>query len=248
LGELLSQQTRLVSLASPQNPSGVAIRAHTLREILALMARKCPQAYLLIDETYRDAAYGDDEIASSAVNLGPRVISTASLSKCHGAAGLRLGWAITPDTQLREQLVRGKFNTIISCSQVDEALAIRVLQQRERILDNRRRHLVEGLRRTELWAQQNSTHVDWVRPDAGALCCVRLKESGFDTARVERFYSALEDAGVRVANGEWFGEESRVFRLGFGLLPMHELEAALELLSRVLGQTASGQDESRRVS
>jgi len=42
--EKLSERTRLVSLASPQNPSGIAIPPETLREMLGLMQRVCPEA------------------------------------------------------------------------------------------------------------------------------------------------------------------------------------------------------------
>jgi DNA-binding transcriptional MocR family regulator len=115
------------------------------------------------------------------------VVSIASLSKCHGAPGLRLGWAITRDTSLREQLVRGKFNTVISCSPVDEALAVRVLAARERILAERRRRLAKGLARTAAWIGTNGALLEWVRPDAGGLCCVRLKPDVFDDEAVARF-------------------------------------------------------------
>jgi DNA-binding transcriptional MocR family regulator len=205
-----------------------------LRAILAMMAEVCPEAYLLVDETYRDAAYGDDPRAPTAVALSPKVVSIASLSKCHGAPGLRLGWAITRDPALRAELVLGKFNTVISCSTVDEALALRLLAERERIIGERRRHLAEGLRRTEAWVQENAGFVDWVRPDAGAICCVRLKPSVFDAAAVARFQEAQAGAEVRTAKGSWFGEEDRVFRLGFGVLAMPELDAALAALATAL--------------
>jgi aspartate/methionine/tyrosine aminotransferase len=233
----LSERTRLVSLASPQNPSGVAIPRRTLREILGLMEQVCPAAYLLLDETYRAAAFGDDPEAASAIALSPRVISVASLSKCHGAPGLRLGWAITRDPLLRKQLVLGKFNTVISCSALDEALALKVFEQRDRIIGERRRLRTDGLAKTTDWVMQNNGFVDWVRPDAGALCCIRLKPSVFDDAAVSRFYATLASAGVRVANGSWFGDEARVFRLGFGLLAMPDLEVALTLLAAALRQT-----------
>jgi aspartate/methionine/tyrosine aminotransferase len=238
LRALLSPSTRLVSLASPQNPSGVAIPARTLREILAAMADICPQAWLLVDETYREAAYGNDAIAPSALALGSRVVSIASLSKCHGAPGLRLGWAITRDPALREQLVLGKFNTVISCSPVDEALALRVLADRERILAERRRRLAKGLARVAAWIGSNGALAEWVRPDAGALCCVRLKPDAFDEEAVGRFYAALAENDVRVACGSWFGAEARVFRLGFGLPPAADLDAGLAALSAALRQAA----------
>jgi aspartate/methionine/tyrosine aminotransferase len=232
----LSKRTKLVMLASPQNPSGVAIPAKTLRGILAAMEENFPEAFLLVDETYREAAYGRDPVAANAVDLSPKVISIASLSKCHGAPGLRLGWAITRDPALREQLVRGKFNTVISCSAVDEALALKVLEQREPLSVERRRRLAEGLARTAEWVVENHRFVEWVRPDAGALCCVRLKPAVFDDVAVSRFYDALASQDVRVGNGSWFGDEARVFRLGFGLLSLPDLNVALKRLAAALQQ------------
>ena len=230
----LTPKTRLVSLASPQNPSGVVLPRQTIREIAVLMADICPDAFLIIDETYREAVYGDNTIAPSAISLGPKIVACASLSKCHGAPGLRIGWAITRDAALREQLVLGKFNTVISCSPLDEALALRVLGGRDRIIGERRRHLAEGLARAGAWVESNSACAEWIRPDAGALCCVRLKPSVFDASAVGRFYAELERESVRVGNGTWFGDEARVFRLGFGLLDIPDLQAGLDRLSAAL--------------
>jgi hypothetical protein len=238
LRKKLSPSTKLVSLASPQNPSGVAISPQTLCEVLAAMEERCPEAYLLVDETYREAVYGDDPVVKSAATLGSKIISITSLSKCHGAPGLRLGWAITRDPVLREQLILGKFNTVISCSPVCEALALSVVAQRDRIIAERRWSLAEGLARTAEWVRENKEFVDWVQPDAGAICCVRLKPSVFHDTAVNRFYDALASEGVRVANGTWFGDKARVFRLGFGLLSMPDLHVALNVLAGVLKQTA----------
>jgi len=237
LGPLISQSTKLVSLASPQNPSGVAIPLDTLQDVLDIMQQTCPQAYLLVDDTYREAAFGDDPVAPSALSLGRNVITVASFSKCHGAPGLRLGWAITRDAALREQLVRAKFNTVVSSPALEEMLALVVLERRERILSERRAFLAQCLARTQRWVYDNDNLVEWVRPDAGAICCVRLRPAAFDDAAVERFYRQLARAGVRVSNGTWFGESARVYRLGFGHLPLAELDAAYEALTTVLTQS-----------
>jgi aspartate/methionine/tyrosine aminotransferase len=229
----LSEKTRLVSLASPQNPSGVSIHAQMLKDILLFM-EICPQAHLLVDETYREATYGDDPVNRYTVSLSPKVIPVASLSKCHGALGLRVGWAITRNPALREQLVRGKFNTVISCSPVDEALALSVLEQREPAVAERRRRLAEGRARTSEWVAGNDGLVEWVRPDAGAFCCVRLKPTVFDDVAVSGFYTAPAGEGLRVGNGTWFGDKARVFRLGFGLLSLSDLNVALKKLAVAL--------------
>jgi aspartate/methionine/tyrosine aminotransferase len=238
LRKLLSPRTKVVSLASPQNPSGVAIPAQTLREIVAMLTEHAPEAWLVIDETYREAAFGEDAAATSSANLGPRVVSGASLSKCHGSAGLRIGWAVTRDAALRQALVTAKFSTVISCSPVDEALALAVLRQRDRIIGERRKLLAQNLRVVENWVSRHPAHIEWVRPDAGALCCVRLKREAFDAAAVERFYATLARYSTRVAPGPWFGDEPLVFRLGFGLPTLTQLAIALECVSAALAEAA----------
>jgi aspartate/methionine/tyrosine aminotransferase len=231
---LLSKKTRLVYLASPQKLSGVNISTKAISEILAMLEQICPEAFLLLDETCHDAAYGESPVSSSVVGPSPKLISCASLSKCYGAPGLRLGWIIARDPAFREQLVASKFNTVISCSAIDELLALKVFEQRDRIFAERRQRLTVGLAMTAAWVLENEDLVDWVRPDAGPSCCVRLKPSVFDDAAVGRFYEELAIESVRVANGAWFGDEPHVFRLGFGLLHASKLEAALAALSVAL--------------
>ena len=230
----LTPTTRMVSLATPQNPSGVAIAPETLQQIAEQMTRISPDAYLIVDETYREAVYGDNEPVPSAASLHPRIVSVASLSKCHGAPGLRIGWAITQDPALREELILGKFNTVISNSTLDEAMALRVFNQIDTIFAERKQRLQDGLERTKSWVANNQQFVDWIAPDAGALCCIRLRPELFDGATTARFYKTLATQGVRVAPGSWFGEDNRVFRLGFGLLPMAELEAGLARMTEAL--------------
>ena len=62
------------------------------------------------------------------------------------------------------------------------------------------------------------------RPMPARSAVSGCKHDQFDEAAVARFYAALGRLDARVGNGSWFGEEPRVFRLGFGLLPIAELE------------------------
>ena len=168
--------------------------------------------------------------SSSFAALHPRIVTCASLSKCHGAPGLRIGWVTTTNRALRDQLVLGKFNTIVCSSAIDEALAIRVLKSGKEIEGPRRALLQAGLGRVAQLVSSHRGHLEWVRPDAGALCCLRLSPRTFDAAAVDRFYAALRAKDVRVGNGTWFGEDPRVFRLGFGHLPLPDLDEALARL------------------
>jgi DNA-binding transcriptional MocR family regulator len=112
-----------------------------------------------------------------------------------------------------------------------------VLLRAKQIVGARRRMLGDGLARTAAWVARNAALVEWVRPDAGALCCVRLRADAFDDDAVERFYAALARLEARVGDGSWFGEERRVFRLGFGFLPSPALDEALDMLTTALQQS-----------
>jgi DNA-binding transcriptional MocR family regulator len=194
------------------------------------MTEICPDAYLMVDETYRIASYGDDPVVDTVVGLGPKVVTVASLSKCHGAAGLRIGWVVSTDTELMDQLKTGKFSTVVSAPPVTEALALRVLELEDEILAVRRPWLAAGLAATEEWVEANGDLAEWVRPDAGAMCCIRLKPA----VSLDQFRQAAADLGVRLADGSWFDDEARVFRLGFGFLPLDELQAALDALTKAV--------------
>ncbi|MGY3452810.1 pyridoxal phosphate-dependent aminotransferase [Bradyrhizobium sp. USDA 4353] len=234
LRSLLTPRTRLVSLASPQNPSGVALSDPELREVLAAIDEICPEAFLLVDETYREAVHGEAEPRPSVVARDRRIVSCASFSKCHGAPGIRTGWVITRDAALRAQLLLAKFNTTISNSVVDEAIALRILRELDTIMRDRRRHLAAALARTAAFVADNARLIEWIRPDAGALCCIRLRREMFDDAAVARFHRELAARETRVAPGSWFGDDARVFRLGFGVLPLPELDEALHRVAQAL--------------
>jgi len=93
LGIDRANATRLVSLASPQNLSDVAIPRTVLAEVLSVMAARCPDALLLLDEP-TDAPSMATMLVPSAATMSPNVVVTGSLSKCHGVPGVRIGWVI----------------------------------------------------------------------------------------------------------------------------------------------------------
>jgi aspartate/methionine/tyrosine aminotransferase len=237
----LSPRTRLVSIASPQNPSGVQTSRPMIERLLELLAKRCPEAILFIDETYREAAYGNRPVVDSFAGLHPRIVTGASVSKALGAPGLRTGWLTVPDAGLRARLVVAKMNTVISGSVLDEALAATLLRRRDEVLAVRRPLLTSGLEQLTAWCAHEHQRIEWVRPDAGALCCLRLRPDAVNDAAVSNFWRLLPGHDLQLASGAWFGESERVFRLGFGYLPAERLGPALSALSATVDEaSASG--------
>jgi aspartate/methionine/tyrosine aminotransferase len=131
VSDSLNRRTRLVMLSSPQNPSGVVFTRAEIEQLLGTMSRRCPEALLLVDEVYRESVYGQAPVPASYASLSPRILTCASLSKSHGAAGLRIGWLTVQDRDLYDQLRLAKFNAAISCGALDEVLATELLRRAE---------------------------------------------------------------------------------------------------------------------
>lgn len=92
LVDAVTARTKVVLLATPNNPTGVAM---TTDEIARLVEGIPDDVIVVVDEAYReflDPAFGDP-----VADLVPRfsnVLVTRTMSKAHGLAGLRLGYAV----------------------------------------------------------------------------------------------------------------------------------------------------------
>lgn len=85
---------RLVYLANPDNPGG---HLHTDADVLALRRGLPDDCWLLLDEAYHD--FRDDADGEFGRRVLPGVVRLRTLSKAHGLAGLRVGYAIAePET------------------------------------------------------------------------------------------------------------------------------------------------------
>jgi aspartate/methionine/tyrosine aminotransferase len=235
IADALTPQTTLVSVASPQNPSGIRFQPGEFTDLLAAMADRSPDAVLLVDETYRASSYGDAPIPESVAAMSPRVVACSSVSKAHGAPGLRLGWLVVTDHALRDRLRNAKFAGEVASPSIDELLADRLLARRQVVLRPRAEFLAEQLAELVRWA--DGRPIELLRPDGGALCCLRLPAAQFGEAAVRAFYAELAERQTRVAPGSWFGEDDRVFRLGFGHLDAADFTQALARLGEALSHS-----------
>ncbi len=91
----VSDKTRIVLLANPDNPSGTYLSGSEIRRL----HRQLPaNVLLIIDAAYEEYARVDDyESGTRLVNEFENVIVTRTFSKVHGMAGLRLGWCFGPE-------------------------------------------------------------------------------------------------------------------------------------------------------
>ncbi|HTR27028.1 MAG TPA: aminotransferase class I/II-fold pyridoxal phosphate-dependent enzyme [Terriglobales bacterium] len=81
----INPRTRLIAIANPNNPTGTVVSGETLAEI----ARRAPDAAVLIDEAYFEY-YGKTMLGSWRRGL-PNLFVARTFSKAFGMAGLRVG-------------------------------------------------------------------------------------------------------------------------------------------------------------
>jgi histidinol-phosphate aminotransferase len=88
----ITPRTKLMFLATPNNPTGIAT---TTADLAKIVERVPERVIVVIDEAYRE--FLDPSFGDPVVELVPRfrnVVVTRTFSKAHGLAGLRLGYAI----------------------------------------------------------------------------------------------------------------------------------------------------------
>jgi histidinol-phosphate aminotransferase len=88
----ITERTKLVLLATPNNPTGTAVSTADLADLVDNIS---PATIVVIDEAYReflDPALGDP--VRDLVPRYPNVIVTRTFSKAQGLAGIRAGYAI----------------------------------------------------------------------------------------------------------------------------------------------------------
>jgi arginine:pyruvate transaminase len=91
----ITDRTRAIFLASPNNPTGAVYSKGELEAIAALCIKH--DLWLVSDEVYGLLTYGVDHVSATMLDgMADRTIVISSLSKSHAMAGWRLGWAIVP--------------------------------------------------------------------------------------------------------------------------------------------------------
>ncbi len=103
----VTDQTRLVFIANPANPTGTMLPMAALRKLADGLPS---QVILVLDGAYAEFASGYDG-GASLVTDRPNVVMLRTFSKAYGLGGLRVGWAYAPRAIIDVlNRVRGPFN------------------------------------------------------------------------------------------------------------------------------------------
>ncbi|CAD5109702.1 histidinol-phosphate transaminase [Zestomonas carbonaria] len=214
----IDEQTRVVFVANPNNPTGTWFGPQTLADFLA----RVPERVLVVlDEAYIEYAEGD-ELPDGLDYLAqyPNLLVSRTFSKAYGLAGLRVGYGLS-SVQVADVLnrVRQPFNVnslalAAACAALDDA---EYLAESRRVNDAGMLQLEEGFRGLGL---------KWI-PSKGNFIAV---DFGRDAAPINQ---ALLQAGVIVRPVAGYGMPT-FLRVSIGT--QAENARFLEVLRQVLAR------------
>lgn len=221
--EAVTDKTKLIFLASPNNPSGNYIPMEDLRSFI----EKLPEhVVLVLDEVYRHFAEAEDYTSGLPfVVEGKNVIAINSFSKTYGLAGLRVGYCYAP-LEISNYMRRICKPFLLSTMALEGAIAaledVDFVNKTVALVKEERRFVLNGLDALNIkyWpAQGNFVLID---PPINDM----------------EFTSFLEQRGIMVRPVGNFGAPGKV-RISFGVREANRaLLAALEVLMKAETTTA----------
>jgi len=190
--ERVSEKTRLLFLANPNNPTGSYLTEAELRRLREGLPE---EVLLVIDAAYAEYATQDDYCsAMDLVAEFDNVVVTRTFSKIHGLAALRLGWAYCPPA-VADVLhrLRGPFNV----SQAAQAAGVAAIGDRQHV-ERSRAHNARWL----AWTIERLAALGFdPRPSAGNFLLVRFADEPERSAEAALAHFKKHGILVRAVTG-----------------------------------------------
>ena len=230
--KLITPRTRALLINNPSNPTGAVLDRATTEELSELAARH--DLLVIADEIYDRLVYSTDEPFTSFASLTERSDNTILLggfSKSFAMTGWRVGYAAGP-ADIISAMMKVHQYTMMSAPTAAQAAALEALRAGEHDVeemreayDQRRRVLVEGLRRIGL---------PCVEPRGAFYAFPSIMPTGMSSEDfAERL---LLEEGVAVVPGSAFGPAGEGFIRCCYAASVEDIEEALVRMGRFVAR------------
>jgi aspartate/methionine/tyrosine aminotransferase len=228
LNDTVTEETRLIAVCNPNNPTGAILTEREMDGIVAAAERV--GAWILADEIYSGAERLTDDQTPSFWGRYDRVLAMNSLSKAYGLPGLRIGWVVAP-VSTRNEIWRRHEYTTISATMLSNKLGAVALspQVRPRLIQRVRDYIRRGYSIFDDWLTRHESTFSLVPPQAAAVAFPRYH---LDIDSIELVERLIHEKSVLVAPGEHFGVDQHL-RISFGL-PADTLRSALNRIHELI--------------
>jgi aspartate/methionine/tyrosine aminotransferase len=222
LASMIRPNTRALYINTPHNPTGLLMNPEVFQGLFELAARQ--GIFVFCDEVYREMEHDPARRLPAACDLYDRAISLGSVSKTYGLPGLRLGWLVSRDVALLEQIVSLKHYTTICSSAPSEYLTALAFRHRQKLIDRNLPIVLRNLRQLTSFIARHGELFSWTPPNAGTIGFVRLSGARDVQAFCEKL---VREAGVLLLPGTVYDEPGHI-RFGYGRQNMPDSLARFE--------------------
>jgi len=218
----LTERTRCVILASPSNPTGVALSPDDLKALADLLSDR--ELFVISDEIYSELVY-DRPHASIAAYPGmrERTIVVNGLSKSHSMTGWRIGFTFAP-AYLTQHMVKVLQYNVTCAASVSQYAALEALTGGIDDASPMREAYVS--RRDYAYERLVAAGFDVAKPEGAFYIFPSIRRFGLDSTSFA--YRLLEERLVAVVPGNAFTSYGEGYvRLSYAC-SMDTLSAALD--------------------
>ncbi|MDH4611170.1 aminotransferase class I/II-fold pyridoxal phosphate-dependent enzyme [Pseudomonas sp. BN102] len=209
----ITERTRAIFFANPNNPTGVVLDAEELQAIAELARQH--DLWVVVDEVYESLAFEQPHLYFATLpGMRDRTASIGSLSKSHAMTGWRTGWVVA-SPELVAHIENLALNMLYGLPGfVQEAALAAVLAYDQvthdmRELYRRRRDLV-------VEALEGCAPLKVLKPQAGMFVLLDVRGSGL--CSLDFAWQLFRATGVAVLDAEAFGPAAAGFvRLSYTL-------------------------------
>ncbi|MCB9791033.1 aminotransferase class I/II-fold pyridoxal phosphate-dependent enzyme [Candidatus Nomurabacteria bacterium] len=223
LKSLIRDDTKLIVINFPHNPTGATLQEKELKEIIDIARQK--NIVVFSDEMYRFLEHDQANRTSSACDLYDSAISLFGMSKSFALAGLRIGWLTTKNSDLLKSFATYKDYTTICSSAPSEVLAIMALRAKDRILKRNLDLIENNLKVLDEFFAKHTKFFDWHKPKAGPIGFPTLK-TNIDIS--DFCLDLVEKKGAMLLPSKVYDFKGNYFRICFARKNMQEPLEKLE--------------------
>ena len=228
LHECISDNTKLIAVCNPNNPTGYILTNEEIDEIV--FAASWVDAWILADEVYASAERSTDEQTPSFYGRYDKVLAVGSLSKAYGLPGLRIGWVVGPVDTADDIWARHEYTTLSATMLSNHLAAIALSPEvRPRIIQRTRDYIRKGFPVLQQWMDSHEKTFSIIPPQAAAIAFVRYHLDINSTEFAERL---IKEKSVLLVPGDHFGMDN-FLRISYGL-PHDYLTGALDRIHELI--------------
>lgn len=209
LRKSVNHKTKVININNPNNPSGSVMDEKTLREIVGIA--RSVGAYVICDEVYRGLTH-DGSPMTSIVDIYDKGISVGSMSKVFSMSGLRTGWVVSHDPDVKKMCHRHRDYAVITCGVVHDILAGVVLKHADLVLERNRAIVKKNVSILKEWVKKHEDCLTMFNPTAGTTVLVYFKDLPVDGWQFCQ--TLIDDYQTLLTPGECFETPNSV-RVGY---------------------------------